>query len=173
MLKNRRSSTPSGKGDKTSPTGKGKHSPPDRASKKYSSLTRDRPSKDSEKDEDSAMMAVGHWRDVLREAVLVSASGEFHFRLAGGADAGQFPHVAVGASQPEEVGVIVKSGEDVVVGDVVLEIQGQKVSGYTNHDASAWLNHCSKNRNPVVIKTVPKGRSFYCQELKLNRGEVR
>ncbi len=42
--------------------------------------------------------------------------------------------------------------------DVLLEVQGQKVSGYTQADVIGWLNHCSRNGNPVVLKTVPQGR---------------
>ena len=42
--------------------------------------------------------------------------------------------------------------------DVLLEIQGQKVAGYTRSDMTAWLNHCSRNSNPVVLKTAPQGK---------------
>jgi atrophin-1 interacting protein 1/endothelial cell adhesion protein len=38
-----------------------------------------------------------------------------------------------------------------------LEIQGQKVAGYTQRDVVAWLNHCCRNGNPVVLKTVDAG----------------
>ena len=42
--------------------------------------------------------------------------------------------------------------------DVLLEIQGQKVAGYTRGDVTAWLGHCSRNGNPVVLRTAPQGR---------------
>ena len=42
--------------------------------------------------------------------------------------------------------------------DVLLEVQGQKVAGYTRADVNAWINHCSRNRNPVVLKTAPQGK---------------
>jgi hypothetical protein len=32
------------------------------------------------------------------------------------------------------------------------------VSGYTQADVIGWLNHCSRNGNPVVLKTVPQGK---------------
>jgi hypothetical protein len=41
--------------------------------------------------------------------------------------------------------------------DILLEIQGQKVAGYTQRDVVAWLNHCCRNGNPVVLKTVDGG----------------
>jgi hypothetical protein len=50
-------------------------------------------------------------------------------------------------------------------GDVVLEIQGQRVAGFTRSDIGAKLKQSLKNGNPVVIKTVPKGRNpaiFVC-----------
>ena len=42
--------------------------------------------------------------------------------------------------------------------DVLLEVQGQKVAGYTQGDVTAWINHCSRNSNPVVLRTAPQGR---------------
>jgi hypothetical protein len=57
--------------------------------------------------------------------------------------------------------------------DVLLEVQGQKVSGYTQADVIGWLNHCSRNGNPVVLKTVPQGRQnvnflkTFCPSLKM------
>ena len=45
-----------------------------------------------------------------------------------------------------------------VLQDVLLEVQGQKVAGYTQGDVTAWINHCSRNSNPVVLRTAPQGR---------------
>ena len=42
--------------------------------------------------------------------------------------------------------------------DVVLEIQSQRVAGFTRADIVAKLKFSLKNGNPVVIKTVPAGR---------------
>jgi len=42
--------------------------------------------------------------------------------------------------------------------DLILEVQGQKVAGYTERDVLAWLHHCCRNGNPVVIKTLPNGQ---------------
>ena len=46
--------------------------------------------------------------------------------------------------------------------DVLLEIQGQAVAGYTQADVIAWINHCSRNSNPVVLKTAPQGGYRFC-----------
>ena len=87
----------------------------------------------------------------LTETVLVS---DLCFSLDGGADEGLFPQVGR---------VDDNAGSDVLErvrpGDVLLEVQGQSVAGYTLADVTAWLKHCLKNRNPVVIRTAPKGRT--------------
>ena len=77
------------------------------------------------------------------------------FSLEGGADEGLFPQV--GRVDDNAAGADVL--ERVRPGDVLLEVQGQSVAGYTRADVTAWLKHCLKNRNPVVIRTAPKGRT--------------
>ena len=77
------------------------------------------------------------------------------FSLDGGADEGLFPQV-------DRVDDNIAPGdllERVRPGAVLLEVQGQSVAGYTLADVTAWLKHCLKNRNPVVIRTAPKGRT--------------
>ena len=56
--------------------------------------------------------------------------------------------------------------------DVLLEAQGQKVAGYTRADVNAWINHCSRNRNPVVIKTAPQGRNERHQVICRNQSNA-
>ena len=77
------------------------------------------------------------------------------FDLGGGADEGKFPWVGRVYDNAGE------AGERVRPGDVLLEVQGQWVAGYTLADVTAWLRHCLKNRNPVVVRTAPKGRTGY------------
>jgi hypothetical protein len=52
--------------------------------------------------------------------------------------------------------------------DVILEVQGQKVAGYTERDVLAWLHHCCRNGNPVVIKTLPNGNYSFVSEININ-----
>ena len=59
-------------------------------------------------------------------------------------------------------------GEIFGEGDVVLEIQAQRVAGFTRADVGSRPKQCLKNGNPVVIKTVPKGRITFCKELSLS-----
>nr|CAD7197146.1 unnamed protein product [Timema douglasi] len=80
------------------------------------------------------------------------SDGSLNFSIKGGSDNGEFTYVSD----------IVQNKVNYVSGqfseeDAILEIQGQKVAGYTQRDVVAWLNHCCRNGNPVVIKTVESG----------------
>ena len=138
-----------------------------------------------------------HWSEVTREVVLTKISpaeipvADLHFDLSGGADNGQFPHVGTVSATPEGKGLRVRASApggapggvgaggsgDFRVGDVLLEVQGQKVSGYTQADVLAWIKHClntsqsesvgvagdksepgARHGRPVVVRTVSEGR---------------
>lgn len=95
-----------------------------------------------------------HWRQGVRETILTAQpDGSLNISIRGGSDNGEFAYVSN----------IVQNRVNYVSGklnenDVVLEIQGQKVAGYTQRDVVAWLNHCCRNGNPVVIKTIDAGK---------------
>lgn len=104
-----------------------------------------------------------HWSEILRDIVLINETNreitELYFDLSGGADHGQFPYVGTVTTTPDSRGISVSTSVDVRVGDVLLEVQERKVSGYTQADVVAWIKHCLRSRDsPVVIKTVPEGR---------------
>ena len=108
-------------------------------------------------------VAKKRWWDSVVESVFISDSNnvKLHFELFGGADEGQFPYIGpINVSDLTKIGLHV-SGGVIQEGDVLLEIQGQKVSGYTAADVSRWFKHCLQNKNPVVVRTVPKGRKRY------------
>ena len=111
----------------------------------------------------STVVAKKKWWDSVVESVFISDFNEvkLHFELCGGADEGQFPHIGpINVSDLTKIGLHV-SGGLIQEGDVLLEIQGQKVSGYTAADVSRWFKHCLQNKNPVVVRTVPKGRKHF------------
>ena len=89
--------------------------------------------------------------------------GMFNFRVVGGSDHGEFP-VVVEVMPPDTRGVEYVGGGDLTTQDVLLEVQGQKVAGYTQADVVAWLGHCSRNGNPVVLRTAPQGRKIHLSE---------
>lgn len=106
------------------------------------------------------------WENVV-ETVFVSESSDpedirLHFELCGGADQGQFPYVGrTLVDDPSQIGLHV-SGGVINEGDVILEIQGQKISGFTAADVARWFKHCLlQNQSPVLVMTVPKGRPTF------------
>ena len=103
------------------------------------------------------------WQAVTCETYFVcqddASNCLLHFELAGGADEGEFPHVGAPlVEDPSDVGLHV-SGDEVRTGSVLLEIQGRKVSGYTAADVARWFKHCLASKNPVLVRSVPKGRT--------------
>lgn len=96
---------------------------------------------------------VDHWRQGVCETVITARpDGSLNFSVHGGSDNGEFAYV----------NHIVQNKVNYVSGklneeDILLEIQGQKVAGYTQRDVVAWLNHCCRNGNPVVLKTIDAG----------------
>nr|KAG5711460.1 hypothetical protein BaRGS_025887 [Batillaria attramentaria] len=94
-----------------------------------------------------------HWSQQIQETV-ASASHEenLSITLKGGADIGQF--VYLGSVDHDKISY---HGEKLYTDDILLEVQGQKVSGYTLRDATVWLKQVSQNGAPVMIKTVRPG----------------
>lgn len=90
-----------------------------------------------------------HWSVRVAEAV-VSLESDESLTVLGGSDNGQFPYLG-------EVLAGVQQG-NLTEGSIILEIQGQKVSGYTQRDVVAWLGHCTRDGNPCVIRSVPAGK---------------
>lgn len=93
------------------------------------------------------------WRRFENEVTLsANEDGSLNFSIEGGSDNGEFACI----SELIQSKVNYRSGK-LSEGDIILEVQGQKVAGYTQRDVVAWLNHCCKNGNPVVLKTIPSG----------------
>ena len=101
-----------------------------------------------------------HWNDIVQETVLSATyPDQLYFSLSGGADEGQFPHVGdFTVAHPEDIGVNVR-GHGLSVGDVILDIQGQKVSGFTGHDVQETLKQCLSNGKMVVVRAIPQGKT--------------
>lgn len=89
-----------------------------------------------------------HWFQEVREVVVrAKPDGTLNFVVRGGSDHGEFAFV-----------VETEEGSGLLDGDILLEVQGEKVAGYTQRDVLAWLNHCCRNGNPVTLKTVRTGQ---------------
>lgn len=91
----------------------------------------------------------------LRETVLTACNdGALNLNIHGGSDIGQFTYI----NDIVQNKINYVSGK-LIEDDVILEIQGQKVAGYTQRDVVAWLNHCCRNGNPVTLKTIDVGKN--------------
>lgn len=98
-----------------------------------------------------------HWHQSISEVILSPLpDGTLNFSIGGGSDDGEFAYVIdVIQNKVNYVYGVLNEG------DVLLEIQGQKVAGYTRTDTAAWLNHCCRSGNPVTLKIVPDGKIIF------------
>jgi len=98
---------------------------------------------------------------MVQETLLsVGLDGPFGIVVAGGAENGQFCWI----EHVDATNIVFFNGK-LHCDEVILEIQGQKVAGYTLQDLQEWLLLATNNNSPVLIKTVVAGRegvSFLC-----------
>ncbi|XP_055329132.1 membrane-associated guanylate kinase, WW and PDZ domain-containing protein 3-like isoform X2 [Paramacrobiotus metropolitanus] len=94
-----------------------------------------------------------HWTQSLSEAVIIAhPEGSLGLTIKGGADYGEFPYLG----ELKQENILYGQGflqQD----DLILDVQGQKVAGFTQRDVVLWLKHCSRNRTPVSLKCVKAG----------------
>lgn len=97
--------------------------------------------------------ADNHWQKSVNDIVLTALpDGSLNFSISGGSDSGEFAYISdITQNKVNYVSGVLNDG------DILLEIQGQKVAGYTRRDTVAWLNHCCRNGSPVTLKTIPAG----------------
>lgn len=94
---------------------------------------------------------IGHWSSAVYESYLTANNdGSLDLTIEGGSDNGEFPYF--GYAPP--------ANRSISTGDVLLEIEGQKVAGYTQRDVITFINHCVRNGNSVKIKAVKSGMTF-------------
>ncbi|XP_013779275.2 membrane-associated guanylate kinase, WW and PDZ domain-containing protein 1-like isoform X2 [Limulus polyphemus] len=99
------------------------------------------------------MKSYQHWSQTVYESLVgTGPDGILNLSIEGGSDNGEFAFI--GPLDQDRVTYIDGFVEE---GDIVLEVQGQKVAGYTQRDVVAWLNHCCRNGNPVSIKAAKAG----------------
>jgi len=95
-----------------------------------------------------------HWSNAVQE-VLVSQSGDRSNGVIvyGGAENGQFCWIG------EVVLDGIKYHHDgrLRTSDVLLEVQGHCVAGYTLGDVVDWMSVAGQNNGPVLYKTVVSG----------------
>lgn len=83
----------------------------------------------------------------------MGADGPFGIVVSGGAENGQFCWI----EHVDTTNIVFFNGK-LHCDEIILEIQGQKVAGYTLHDLQEWLLLATNNNSPVLIKTVVTGK---------------
>ena len=95
-----------------------------------------------------------HWSSKIQESIISSgAESSLNLAVRGGAENGQF--CCIGELKQERI--IYHSGK-LHSGDVILEVQGQKVSGFILADLADYIRHVGKNGAPVIFKTIKLGK---------------
>ncbi|XP_063735777.1 membrane-associated guanylate kinase, WW and PDZ domain-containing protein 3a isoform X4 [Eleginops maclovinus] len=92
-----------------------------------------------------------HWSSKVQECSLSWGGEGGEVGVRGGAEMGEFPHLA--HTVPE--GLLVHAGRAPCAGDVLLEVNGTPVSGLTHRDTLAVIRHF---REPIRLKTVRPGK---------------
>ncbi|XP_013409201.1 membrane-associated guanylate kinase, WW and PDZ domain-containing protein 2, partial [Lingula anatina] len=94
-----------------------------------------------------------HWSQTVNECIVSAGpDGLLNLVLKGGADNGQFCYI--GEVKHDKINY--HSGK-LHQDEIILEVQGQKVAGYTQRDLQAWVKQVSHNGAPVMFKTVHAG----------------
>ena len=108
-----------------------------------------------------------HWSQRVVETIVSAGSdGMLHLVVKGGAENGQFAFI--GDIKQDKINYHSgKFHQD----SVVLEVQGQKVAGFTLRDLLDWMKYVGKNNTPIMFKTVKSGLYYFffsCFELSLS-----
>lgn len=89
-----------------------------------------------------------HWASRVRQCSLTRGpGGQLGFALLGGAEHGEFPYA----------GAVAGDGEAALSeGELLLEVQGVRVSGLPRYDVLEVIRSC---KDPIVVKAVRQGAS--------------
>ena len=95
-----------------------------------------------------------HWtQNVLECCCSFGVEGLRQISILGGADNGQFSWI----NKIQHTQIDYYNCPRLQTNSIILELQGQKVAGYTLRDTLDWLNQVSRNGQPVLFKTVQVG----------------
>lgn len=97
-----------------------------------------------------------HWSSQVRETIVSTGrDGLLHITVLGGADSGSFCWIG-GDFQSIDL-VRCHSGK-LKGNEILLEVDGEQVAGYTLGDLLRLLWSATENGNPVLLKTVDIGK---------------
>ncbi|XP_067928192.1 membrane-associated guanylate kinase, WW and PDZ domain-containing protein 2-like isoform X2 [Watersipora subatra] len=99
-----------------------------------------------------------HWSHLVSETTLAfspdCSPASYPLPIAGGSEYGLFCLVGEHVKHNK---LIYHLGPKLHSDDIILEVQGQRVAGYTSSDLKEWLLSASQNSNPFLIKTAKSG----------------
>lgn len=99
-----------------------------------------------------------HWSQHVRECLVSGGpDGIHHLIIGGGAENGKFCFLG----EVKQDCLTYHTANRLHGDDIVLELQGLKVGGFTLWDLQDWLKNVSKNGVPVMFKIVKAGE-FIC-----------
>jgi hypothetical protein len=127
-----------------------------------------------------------HWSQKKHDSCISSQcieNSNLLQKIRGGSDSGQFIYldsclVTTNSSIPtdssghNQLDSVVKmlSGK-LLPGEIILEIQGKKISGFTLYDVISWLKQLAKSYQSITLRTV-KSSSFSSSALSNNPNNI-
>ena len=115
----------------------------------------------------SSLPDAKHWSQQMHESVVSSQVIEqFYSKISGGSDNGQFPYfdsslktispsASISSTENDECKHVIPmlSGK-IFADEIILEIQGQKISGYTLYDVISCLKKMATTYDTITFCTV-------------------
>ncbi|ELU17711.1 hypothetical protein CAPTEDRAFT_38696, partial [Capitella teleta] len=99
-----------------------------------------------------------HWSQHVRECLVSGGpDGIHHLIIGGGAENGKFCFLG----EVKQDCLTYHTANRLHGDDIVLELQGLKVGGFTLWDLQDWLKNVSKNGVPVMFKIVKAGEFIW------------
>ncbi len=97
-----------------------------------------------------------HWAEGIHDTVLsVTANSDPPLTTAGGAADGLF--VFIGGLEVSKL-TYLRGDEQLQTEELILELQGKKISGLTSGDVESWLSSLCRTGGPISLRTVRPGK---------------
>jgi len=114
---------------------------------------------DDERHVNTSPLECGNWMEQVRETVVSTGpDGLLHITVLGGADTGCFCWIG---GDPQSIQMVNCHSGKLTGNEIVLEVDGEQVAGYTLGDLLRLLWSATDNGQPVLLKTVSTGKSSH------------
>lgn len=103
----------------------------------------------------SSFSEIQHWSGGICDVVLsLSLNSRPPFRIGGGSENAEFLHVS--QLKSEKLSYL-RGNEKLLEDELILEIQNEKVAGWTSYDGQRFLDEFCRRGGPLALKTVKPG----------------